>query len=59
MRDNKFDILVVLGSLWLAIFIAMVFGVRISPRIEQVVTLVCIIWFAYWTISFFRSGNKR
>jgi hypothetical protein len=46
-----------LGATWLAIFVAMLFGVKIHPRVEQLVTFLCVGWFAYWTLSYL-FGNK-
>jgi len=55
MKDKKFAILCVLGSIWALIFVSMLFGAKIPPRVEQMVTVICIVWFAYWTISFLRK----
>ena len=55
MKDNKFRVLCVLGIVWALLFGAMLFGVKVNPRIEMLVSLICVGWFAYWTLSFIRS----
>jgi len=51
MKDKKYTVLFILGAIWLVLFVAMIFGARINPRIEQVVAFLCVGWFAYLTIS--------
>jgi len=51
MKDNKFTVMCILGATWFAIFIATLCGERIHPRVEQMVTFLCVGWFAYWTLT--------
>jgi hypothetical protein len=51
MKDKKFLVLCILGLVWLVMFIAMLFGAKIHPRVEIMVYVVCVLWFAYWTVS--------
>ena len=51
MKDKKFTILCILGAIWLVMFIAMLCGARINPRIEALVAFLCVGWFAFWTLS--------
>jgi hypothetical protein len=50
-EQKRFKILVGLGIVWLVIFIAMLLGLKINPRVELLVTAICLSWFAYWTVS--------
>jgi len=52
MKDKKFVTLCILAGIWLIVFIAMLFGIRIHPRVEQMVTVLLVGWFAFWTLSF-------
>lgn len=58
MKDKKFGILCILGIIWLLIFILMIFGIKIHPRIEQLITIFCVLWFGYWTFSYIFSKNE-
>lgn len=60
MKDKKFVVMCVLGVTWLCIFVATCFGEKIHPRVEQLVTFLCVGWFAYWTLStlFGKNTNK-
>lgn len=62
MKDKKFLVLCILGLVWLVMFIAMLFGAKIHPRVEIMVYVICVLWFAYWTIStvkdYFRSPTQ-
>lgn len=51
MKDNKFTVLCCLGLVWLVVFVAMLFGAKIHPRFELVISLICAGWFIYWTLS--------
>ncbi len=51
MKDKKFLVLCGLGVVWVIMFIAMLCGAKIHPRVEMMVYAVCVGWFAYWTIS--------
>lgn len=51
MKDKKFVVFCILGIAWLAIFVATLFGAKIHPRMEVVVAVLCVGWFAYWTLS--------
>lgn len=50
MKDKKFRVMLTLLAIWLALFIAGLFK-DVNPRLEIIVLLICIGWFAYWTIS--------
>jgi len=54
MKDKKFVVLCVLGIVWLFLFVAMLFGAKVHPRVEQLVSILCLGWFAFWTISYIR-----
>lgn len=58
MKDKKFTVLCVLGAAWLIVFIGMMFGMKINPKVEQLITFLCVGWFAFWTLSSFRSWKK-
>ena len=58
MKDNKFRVLCGLGLGWLVIFVAMLLGAKIHPRVEQLVTFLLLGWFAFWTFSVIRSSRK-
>lgn len=58
MKDKKFVTVCVLMGIWIAIFVAMLFGVRIHPRVEQLVTVLLIGWVAFWTLSIVFSKNQ-
>ena len=51
MKDNKFLVLCALGAIWLLMFVAMLFGAKIHPRVEIMIYAICVGWFAYWTAS--------
>lgn len=52
MKDKKFLVMVILGVVWLALLIGMFTGeYRVNPRIEYLVTFLCVGWFAYWTLT--------
>lgn len=55
MKDKKFAVLCGLGLVWLLIFVAMLFGAKVNPRVEQLITVLCLGWFAFWTVSFIRN----
>lgn len=59
MKDKKFLVLCLLGLAWISMFVAMLFGAKIHPRVEALVYVICIGWFAYWTISFIRSKPEQ
>lgn len=58
MKDKKFVVMCVLGVVWLLIFVATCFGEKIHPRVEQLVTFLCVGWFAYWTLSTLFGKDK-
>ena len=56
MKDKKFLILCVIGSIWLIIFLGLLAGVRlVNPRVEELITFLGLGWFFYWTISVIRE----
>ena len=59
MKDKKFLVLCGLGVVWLAMFIGMLSGARINPRLEVLVWVICLSWFAYWTISTVRDYFRK
>lgn len=59
MKDKKFAVLCGLGVVWLAMFIGMLCGARINPRLEILVWVICVGWFAYWTISTVREYFRK
>lgn len=59
MKDRKFLVLCGLGLVWLVMFISMLAGAKIHPRVEIMVYAVCVIWFAYWTISTVRACLRK
>ena len=59
MKDKKFLVLCGLGLVWLVMFIAMIFGAKIHPRVEVMVYVLCVCWFAYWTISTVRDYFRK
>lgn len=59
MKDKKFLVLCGLGLAWLLIFVAMLFGAKVNPRIEQLITILCLGWFAFWSISLILTASKR
>ena len=59
MKDKKFLVLCMLGLVWLAMFVAMLFGAKIHPRVEIMVYVICVLWFAYWTISAVRDYFRK
>lgn len=58
MKDKKFVVLCVLAVVWIAIFVAMIFGARIHPRVEQMITVLLVGWVAFWTLSFVFSKKQ-
>jgi len=59
MKDKKFLVLCGLGLVWLVMFIAMLCGAKIHPRVEILVYVLCVGWFAYWTLSTVRSYFRK
>lgn len=59
MKDKKFLVLCGLGLVWLVMFISMLGGAKIHPRVEIMVYAICVIWFAYWTISTVRDYFRK
>jgi Ca2+/Na+ antiporter len=59
MKDKKFLVLCGLGIVWLAMFVAMLCGAKIHPRVEIMVYVLCVCWFAYWTISTVRDYFRK
>lgn len=56
MKDKKFVVMCVLLAVWIALFIGMVTGeFKVHPRVEYLITFLCIGWFAYWTLSSVRE----
>lgn len=46
----------VLGFIWAILLFGMVTGeMRVNPRIELFVSSVCVIWFAYWSVTTVRD----
>jgi hypothetical protein len=58
MKDKKFAVLCGLGLVWLLIFVAMLFGAKVNPRVEQLITILCLGWFAFWSISWILTSSK-
>lgn len=54
-NNKKFGVLCVLLAVWVAIFFATLFGERVHPRVMEFMIVICIGWFAYWTVSIIRS----
>jgi len=55
MKDKKFLVLCWLGVVWLAIFVlTATHSIKLNPRIEYLVLILLVGWFAYWTFSFIR-----
>ena len=48
----------VLGIVWVLIFGAMLLGAKIHPRVELLVTFLCVGWFAFWTLSMLFNKEK-
>lgn len=58
MKDKKFSILIKLAVAWLFFFL-LTLRVK-SPLIEQLdilILFICVCWFGYWTLSFFRGKS--
>lgn len=50
----------ILGVVWILLLLGMFTGeCRVNPRIEYLVTFLCIGWFAYWTLSTVRGYLKK
>lgn len=58
MKDKKFTVMIALGAIWVVLFIALMFGAKIHPRVEQLVTFLCVAWFTFWTLSIIFTKNK-
>lgn len=58
MKDTKFNIFLALVAGWVILLILSLFGEKINPKVERILALVAIVWFAYWTISIlFKKPN--
>ncbi len=59
MKDKKFLVLCGLGVIWLLTLIATLCGAKINPRLEILIWVICVSWFAYWTISTVRDYFRK
>lgn len=58
MKDNKFAVFCILIMMWISLFIGAMFGMKIHPRFEQLITALCVVWFAYWSLSIVKCYKK-
>jgi hypothetical protein len=60
MKDKNFKIMMYLGLAWLAGFIlTLALKAPFLRGVEELITVLCVGWFAYWTLSEVRSFFKR
>jgi len=55
MKDKKFLILIVLVAIWLVLFLGLLFGMKVNPRLEEALPFLILGWGTYWTLSFLFS----
>lgn len=56
MKDKKFLVMCILLGIWLLLLIGLFTGEgRVNPRVEYLVTFLCVGWFAYWSLSTLRN----
>lgn len=59
MKDKKFIVMCTLFAVWIALFLGMVTGgFRVNPKVEYLITFLCIGWFAFWTLSSLKEWNN-
>lgn len=58
MFKNKFATLIGLAIFWFITFIAC-FRIPQARGVSMAVGAVCILWFAYWTISVLRGNDSQ
>lgn len=50
----------ILFVVWITLFLGMITGeFRVNPRVEYLISFICIGWFAYWTISAVRECARK
>lgn len=57
-EKNKFNVLCGLAAVWVILLIAIGVGHLAQLRnVWMFISLLCVGWFAYWTVTFIRSGT--
>lgn len=60
MKDKKFVTFVALAIVWLLLFAGTAMGeLKVNPRLEQMATVIVLLWGAYWTISMMWPKKKN
>jgi len=60
MKDKKFQTLVSLGLAWVIMFIVMLITKTPAARgTLALITVACVLWFAYWTIATIRGSSTE
>jgi threonine/homoserine/homoserine lactone efflux protein len=60
MKDKKLQTLITLGIAWVIMFIMMLITKTPTARgTLALITVACVLWFAYWTIATIRGTTTE